>query len=71
MHTFTAQENSCFFDICLPNYTANSLRRITYYEELEDTETEKAGIVKMKFQTTPPKMPAGFDIAEVPYYGDF
>lgn len=36
MHTFTATENSCFFDICLPNYTPNShKRRITYFKDLE------------------------------------
>lgn len=31
LHTFVAEENSCFFDICLPNYAPDSLRRITYY----------------------------------------
>ena len=31
MHEFVAEENTCFFDICLPNYTADSLRRITYF----------------------------------------
>jgi hypothetical protein len=36
MHQFVATENSCFFDICLPNYTNDSLRRITYFEELTD-----------------------------------
>jgi len=34
MHEFIAEENTCFFDICLPNYTADSLRRITYFKEL-------------------------------------
>ena len=35
MHEFVAQENSCFMDICLPNYTpANSSRRITYFKEV-------------------------------------
>ena len=29
-----AEENTCFFDICLPNYTADSLRRITYFKDL-------------------------------------
>ncbi len=36
MHEFVAEENTCFFDICLPNYTADSLRRITYFKEIED-----------------------------------
>merc|ERR1711907_911177 len=34
MHKFIAQEDSCFFDICLPNYTQDSLRRITYFNEV-------------------------------------
>ena len=36
MHSFVAQEDSCFFDICLPNYTTDSLRRITYFDEVAD-----------------------------------
>jgi hypothetical protein len=36
LHEFVAEENTCFFDICLPNYTADSLRRITYYKEVAD-----------------------------------
>lgn len=36
MHEFVAKENSCFFDICLPNYTPlNHSRRITYFKEVE------------------------------------
>lgn len=34
LHEFVAEENTCFFDICLPNYTNDSLRRITYFKEL-------------------------------------
>lgn len=35
MHEFVAKENSCFFDICLPNYTPlNHSRRITYFKEV-------------------------------------
>ena len=35
MHTFVALENSCFFDICLPNYSnSNHSRRITYFNEI-------------------------------------
>ena len=34
LHTFEAMENSCFFDICLPNYTpASHFRKITYFKE--------------------------------------
>ena len=34
VHKFVAEEDSCFFDICLPNYTSDSLRRITYFNEV-------------------------------------
>ena len=35
MHKFIATENSCFFDICLPNYTPQShLRKITYFKDI-------------------------------------
>ena len=36
MHKFIAEEDSCFFDICLPNYTTDSLRRITYFNEVSE-----------------------------------
>jgi hypothetical protein len=36
MHQFVAEEDSCFMDICLPNYTTDSLRRITYFNEVEN-----------------------------------
>lgn len=39
LHEFVAEENTCFFDICLPNYTADSMRRITYYKEVAAAET--------------------------------
>ena len=48
MHEFVAEENTCFFDICLPNYTADSLRRITYFKEIgspemgEDSQSSEA-----------------------------
>ena len=38
MHEFVAEENTCFFDICLPNYTADSLRRITYFKEINQND---------------------------------
>ena len=34
MHKFVAREDSCFFDICLPNYTSDAERRITYFNEV-------------------------------------
>ena len=36
VHKFVAKEDSCFFDICLPNYTTDSLRRITYFNEVAE-----------------------------------
>lgn len=37
LHKFVAEEDSCFFDICLPNYTSSSQRKITYFNELAET----------------------------------
>ena len=70
MHSFVAQEDSCFFDICLPNYTNDSLRRITYFNEVADDSLGQ-GLTKLEYSTTPPVMPVGFDVAEVDYRGDF
>lgn len=97
MHEFVAEENTCFFDICLPNYTADSLRRITYFKDLtEQTEqidqdrlakpiheafdlrefgdstlelsSEKIGDLRvLSYDSTPPRLPVGFNITEVPY----
>ena len=39
MHKFKAEEDSCFFDICLPNYSSDSLRRITYFNEISEDVT--------------------------------
>ena len=36
MHTFYAEEDSCFFDIMLPNYTGDHNRCITYFNELKE-----------------------------------
>jgi hypothetical protein len=43
MHEFVAEENTCFFDICLPNYTADSLRRITYFKDLSEIDQNRLG----------------------------
>ena len=67
MHKFYAEEDSCFFDICLPNYTADSLRRITYFNEISD---DMNGRSKIEFHTTPPVLPVGFDITELDYRGE-
>jgi len=70
MHTFIAEEDSCFFDICLPNYTADSLRRITYFNEISEEIDSKNGRTTLEYSSTPPVMPVGFEVAEVDYRGD-
>ncbi len=72
MHEFVAQENSCFFDICLPNYTpANSSRRITYFKEVMTEETKKVanGLTELEYYTTPPVMPVDMKVEELEYRG--
>ena len=74
MHEFVATENSCFFDICLPNYTPNNpTRRITYFNEDEDQMPDpmKAGTTELIYDTTPPHMPPGFDLREIDYRGSY
>ena len=73
MHTFVAKENSCFFDICLPNYTPNQHeRRITYFKETGSTpHNEKyGGKTELEYYTTPPQMPVDFSVREVSYRGE-
>ena len=80
-----AEENTCFFDICLPNYTTDSLRRITYFKEIHDINSfERSDIIDdtfsrskpidnlriLQYDTTPPNLPVNFEIAELPYYGE-
>lgn len=72
MHTFTAQENSCFFDICLPNYTIKShTRRITYFKETGKNEqnAKRGGITELEYYTTPPALPVGFSVKDISYKG--
>jgi hypothetical protein len=84
MHQFVAQENSCFFDICLPNYsTSNHFRKITYYKENEhfvhdaavpfadaDIKSNRASITEIFYDTTPPVMPVGFELIDKEYRGE-
>ena len=85
MHKFVAEEDSCFFDICLPNYTQESLRRITYFNEVsehlgcdghshdnEHVKTEKSceHTTLLEYHATPPVLPTGFAINELSYRGD-
>ena len=74
MHQFIAEENSCFFDICLPNYTpVRHERRITYFKETGANEENLArgGLTELEYYTTPPVMPAGLVLNEVSYKGNY
>ena len=75
MHEFVAKENSCFFDICLPNYTpVNHSRRITYFKELIQPHhmgehAIKGGLTELEYYTTPPEMPVDFKVNDLDYRG--
>jgi hypothetical protein len=107
LHEFVAEENTCFFDICLPIYTADSLRRITYFKEiaippasavganeaasasaalgeafdprtfadcsmqLSSQTLMQEGFKVLEYDSTPPKLPVNFEVADLPYRGDF
>jgi hypothetical protein len=80
LHTFTATENSCFFDICLPNYTQSShLRKITYFKDVKCglsgtrpiEETMRPTTTRLIYDATAPKLPSDFVIKEVDYRGSF
>lgn len=80
MHKFFAEEDSCFFDIMLPSYSEESLRRITYFNEISDQVTGESHCkvdddrdreIKLAYHTTPPKLPFDFDVAELDYRGHF
>lgn len=72
MHEFVALENSCFFDICLPNYTPdNHSRRITYFKEVcENPHLIQGGITSLEYDTTPPHMPVNFSVTDLDYRGE-
>jgi len=60
LHAFVAEENTSFFDICLPNYTTDSLRRITYFKEVCPTIQESMDAAELadntsQMSTTKPK----------------
>jgi len=83
MHTFTAQENSCFFDVCLPNYShSNHLRKITYYKDTNqssvnaslpfsdpDLLSRQPAITDLIYDTCVPTDIPGFRINELSYRG--
>jgi hypothetical protein len=84
MHQFIATENSCFFDICLPNYTPQShFRKITYFKDSnicsasaatpfadDDIKNKKAVITDIIYDTTPPVMPVNFKVTDLVYRGE-
>lgn len=72
MHHFQAKENSCFFDICLPNYTpVRHERRITYFKETGANQENnlRGGTTELEYYTTPPVMPANFSVKDIGYKG--
>lgn len=83
LHTFTATENSCFFDICLPNYTADKHnRKITYFKDtalMEEDAAEtmfsgkpellKPAYTELAYHTTAPKLPESMVINDIDYRG--
>ena len=75
MHEFVAEENSCFFDICLPNYTPEGhSRRITYFNEVTDHSSCShsrlaGGLTELEYDTTPPVMPVDFHVNDLEYRG--
>ena len=77
MHEFVAEENSCFFDICLPNYTPeNHSRRITYFKEINEQadcvhKGLRGGLTELEYDTTPPVMPVNFQVHDLEYRGCF
>ena len=72
MHEFFAEENSCFFDICLPNYMTEGTRRITYFKALESIFNcqDSSKLLEVQYDTTPPRLPHNFEVAEVSYKGE-
>ena len=85
MHTFTATENSMFFDICLPNYTSGTHdRKITYFKDSlfntdetaadnilkSDEQSRKPIITSIHYDTTAPNLPVGLELNEIQYRGE-
>ena len=74
MHEFIAKENSCFFDICIPNYTsACASRRLSFFKDTQlnnfDLSVKKGGITELEYYTTPPVMPDKMDVVDLDYMG--
>ena len=75
MHTFVAKENSCFFDIMLPNYSPQeTLRKITYFKEIGANQKKNAqgGLTKIEYDTTPELgLPEGYNVSNVDFRGNY
>ena len=73
MHQFVATENSCFFDICLPNYsTEGHTRKVTYFKETGENlqNSLRGGMTELEYYTTPEiAMPENHTINEIEYRG--
>ena len=73
MHQFVAQENSCFFDICLPNYSpVGHSRKVTYFKDVGENmqSAMRGGLTELEYYTTPEiAMPENFEINEINYRG--
>ena len=72
MHQFVAKENSCFFDICLPNYSPDGhTRKVTYFKDCCPNPAEtRGGLTELEYYTTPEiAMPEGFEIHDIDYRG--
>ena len=73
MHQFVAKENSCFFDICLPNYSPEGhTRKVTYFKETgaNAANSTRGGLTELEYYTTPEiAMPENFEINEINYRG--
>lgn len=74
MHQFIAKENSCFFDICLPNYSPDGAKRkVTYYKETDALFQNNllGGRTEIEYYTTPEiRMPDNFEVNEISYRGE-
>ena len=71
MHTFVAEEDSCFFDICIPNYSMDIPRKQTYFLEVgEPIDLNTHYETKIRYDTTPPTLPEGMEVADLDYVGD-
>ena len=74
MHEFVATENSCFFDICLPNYTpTDASRALTFYKEIDANNPAtlmRGGLTELEYYTTQHTLPTDMVVNDVDYRGE-